>query len=63
MLKTTPDGIKALRKRLGLTQEDLARAIGITFYSVNRWERGHSRPSRLAIRALEALAESARKTA
>jgi DNA-binding transcriptional regulator YiaG len=40
--------IKALRHRQGLTQERFAVQLDVTFATVNRWENGHSVPSRLA---------------
>jgi DNA-binding transcriptional regulator YiaG len=49
--------IKKLRKQLGLTQEEFAHKIGVTFATVNRWENVKSKPSRLALRILEALNE------
>jgi putative transcriptional regulator len=48
--------LRAWRARVGFTQEGLAHALGVTFSSVSRWENGHTRPSRLAWRALEAFA-------
>ena len=56
----TPTGprIKALRKRLGLTQEALARRIGTTVTSVSRWENGGSTPKLYDhVAALERLAK------
>ena len=44
--------IKSMRGRLGLTQTQLAELMGVSFASVNRWENGQSRPSRLAWRQL-----------
>ena len=44
--------IRTLRKQLGLTQEEFAHEIGVTFATVNRWENGKSKPSRLALRRL-----------
>ena len=41
-----------LRQRLGLSQEKFAARLGVSFQTVNRWERGRSRPSQLAINAL-----------
>jgi DNA-binding transcriptional regulator YiaG len=38
-----------LRKILGLSQERFARKIGVTFATVNRWERGRSQPNSTAI--------------
>jgi DNA-binding transcriptional regulator YiaG len=47
--------IKALRKHLDLTQEEFAHEVGVTFATVNRWENGKSKPSRLAVRALRQM--------
>jgi len=38
--------IKELRQRLGLTQEQFAQRVGVTFSSVNHWENGNRTPSR-----------------
>jgi len=51
-----PQAVRALRMRLGLTQEEFAHAIAVTVSTVNRWENGHARPSKLAWRAIETLA-------
>ena len=40
--------IRYLRRKVGLTQEELAHALGITVGTVSRWEKGRFRPSRLA---------------
>jgi predicted ATPase/DNA-binding CsgD family transcriptional regulator/DNA-binding XRE family transcriptional regulator len=51
--------LRLLRTRLGLSQEQLARRLSVSFATVNRWESGRSRPSaraRLAIAELEASA-------
>src|SRR3989442_5445261 len=48
--------IRTWRRRVGLTQEGLARALSLSFSTVSRWENGHVKPSRLAWRALEQLA-------
>jgi transcriptional regulator with XRE-family HTH domain len=37
--------IVAVRKRLGMSQEQMARLLGVSFTSVNRWEGGHSGPT------------------
>lgn len=44
--------IKTLRKQLGLSQEDLARELGVSFATVNRWENGKTQPSKLAKKQL-----------
>jgi putative transcriptional regulator len=46
-----------LRRQLALSQEDLARQLGVSFATVNRWESGHSKPSRLARAQLSAFCE------
>jgi putative transcriptional regulator len=48
--------IRAWRHRTGLTQEHLARALGVTFSTVSRWENGHVRPSSLAWKGLVQIA-------
>jgi len=48
--------IRDLRIRLGMTQEEFAHAVSVTFSTVNRWENGHAKPSKLARRSIEALA-------
>lgn len=47
-----------LRKSLGLTQEQLAEQLGVSFASVNRWEGG-AKPQRSAQKKLEELAAEA----
>ena len=37
-----------IRNRLNTSQEDLAKMIGISFATVNRWENGHSKPNKAA---------------
>lgn len=45
--------LKLIRERYGLNQTQLARAIGVTRETLNRWERGVSgKMSRLARNAL-----------
>ncbi len=50
-----PNLIKKLRNKLGLTQEQFAAKIGVTFSTVNRWENGKGKPSPLAIRQIMEL--------
>ena len=40
--------IKELRKRLGLTQLQMAYKLGVAEFTVRRWESGKSRPSPLS---------------
>ena len=43
-----PELMKEVRKQLALSQEDLARALGVSYATVNRWENGQVKPSKLA---------------
>jgi len=48
--------VKEIRKQLDLSQEDLARELGVSFATVNRWENGQVRPSKLAKAQIKAFA-------
>ncbi|MCP4683568.1 MAG: helix-turn-helix transcriptional regulator [Desulfobacterales bacterium] len=43
-----PKLVKEMRRQLGLSQEDLAHKLGVSFATINRWENGKTKPSRLA---------------
>lgn len=47
--------VKDLREQLQLTQEGLARKIGVSWCTVSRWERGQVSPSPLAKEKLAKL--------
>ncbi len=47
--------IRELRTAMGLTQEQFAAKVGVTFSTVNRWENGRGRPSPLALRRIEEM--------
>ena len=49
--------IKALRNRLGFTQEQLARDLCVSFATINRWENGRSRPKGIFLKALNAISK------
>lgn len=48
---------KKLRERAGLSQEALARRIGVTSKTVSNWERGVS-PASLTIPQIKALCQA-----
>lgn len=54
-MKGEPIDIKTIRVELGLTQEDLARRLGLALSTVSKWEQGVTSPSRLAREKLEKL--------
>ena len=47
--------VKKLRKQKGWAQEDLARDIGVSLSTVQRWEKKGGEPTRLARRELVRL--------
>jgi predicted ATPase/DNA-binding CsgD family transcriptional regulator len=47
--------VRELRKRLGLSQEQLATRLGVSFVTVNRWETGRTGISASALRRLNEL--------
>lgn len=50
-----PTLVKEVRSQLAISQEDLARKLGVSFATVNRWENGQSKPSKLAKAQLDAF--------
>ena len=50
------DELKKLRQQRGWSQEDLARNLGVSFATVNRWENGKTKPSRLAQEKIKQVA-------
>jgi len=57
MSRDYPTLVKEVRSQLAISQEDLARELGVSFATVNRWENGQSKPSKLAKAQLEAFCE------
>lgn len=49
--------IKAIRKKLQMSQPQFAREVGVTPRQVNRWEHDKSVPSQLARQSIERLLE------
>ena len=58
-----PIRLRELRAVLGLSQEKLARLIGVSFATVNRWETGRNPISERAAIVLRELAEQAGRPA
>ncbi len=51
--------LKALRRARSLTQEQLAREIGVSFSTVNLWENGRRRPQPYLANKIFEVARSA----
>jgi type I restriction enzyme M protein len=51
--------LRAIRAKQGLTQEQLAERLGVSFATINRWEGGANSPQKAARDAIAALAAEA----
>ena len=58
-MENIAEQLKSLRQQYGWSQEDLARELGVSFSTVNRWENGKAKPSRLAQKGILALTTQA----
>lgn len=47
--------VRELRVLTGLTQEQFAAQLGVTYSFVSRWERGRGIPSPLAMQKIEGM--------
>lgn len=53
--------VREIRHEMGLTQEQFAAKLGVSFPTVNRWENKKTKPSPLAIQKLQKLVSSRKK--
>lgn len=51
--------LRDLRSRLGVSQEQLAQRVGVSWSTVSRWENGKGAPSNLARKRLVSLLKEA----
>ena len=47
--------IRQLRIKCLLSQEDFAKAIGVSFSTVNRWETGKTQPTFKAMKSIDSF--------
>jgi len=52
----TPEEIKGIRQKFGISQNALARVLGVAVLTVQRWESGKTKPSPMAVKSLEVVA-------
>ena len=50
-----PSAIRRLRAKLNISRTELAAILGVSFTSVNRWEKGHHQPTVIAKEKLREL--------
>jgi len=53
--------IRKHRTTLGLTQEQFAAKVGVTYSTVNRWENKKAKPSPLALQRIKELHKENKK--
>lgn len=53
--------VRKVRKQLGLSQEELAHELGVSFSTINRWENGKTIPFKLARKQFEIFCERMKK--
>ena len=50
--------IKYVREKLDMSQEDLARALNVSFSTINRWENEKTKPIKMAKAVFETFCEN-----
>ena len=43
-----PTAVKYAREKIGMSQEEMAHALKISFATINRWENGKTHPNKMA---------------
>ena len=56
-----PALVKEIRRQLGISQEELAHELRVSFATINRWENGKTTPFKLARTQFEAFCEKKMK--
>lgn len=51
----SPERLAEIRRTLRFSQDDMARLLGVSYASVNRWENGHSGPTGTLLQVYRAL--------
>jgi DNA-binding XRE family transcriptional regulator len=62
VLDRPADLVRTHRERLGLTQQELARALGLNPRTIDRWERGEFAPHWIWLARLEEMVRNANRT-
>lgn len=55
---TFSEFVLSVRKKLNLSQKQLAIAISVSYSTINRWENGHVVPSNLAVKSFYDFCEN-----
>lgn len=49
--------LRHVREKLGISQEDLARALNVSYATINRWENSKTKPIKMAQAAFDSYCE------
>lgn len=52
---TFREKVLEVRGQMLISQEQLAKELGVSFSTINRWERGHNEPSFIMIRKFDSF--------
>ena len=52
------DFVIFVRKKLNMSQKQLAKAINVSYSTINRWENSHVAPSNLAVKSFYDFCEN-----
>ena len=55
---TFAEFVIAVRRKLELSQKQLAEAVNVSFSTINRWENGHVVPSNIAVKSFYDFCEN-----
>jgi DNA-binding transcriptional regulator YiaG len=55
---TFSEFVISVRRKLHLSQKQLASAINVSYSTINRWENGHVIPSNLAVKSFYDFCEN-----
>jgi putative transcriptional regulator len=56
---TFAEFVISVRKKLNISQKQLAEAVNVSYSTINRWENGHVVPSNLAVKSFYDFCENA----
>lgn len=55
---TFGERVKQVRLALNLSQEEMAKELGVSFATINRWENSHNNPTYEALQRFEQFCAS-----
>lgn len=58
VIMTFSEFVISVRRKLKLSQKQLAIAINVSYSTINRWENGHAVPSNLAVKSFYDFCEN-----